>query len=124
MTFTRRNFFKAAVGSCAAVATAGGGADEAEARGNLPLPPGALGLLFDSTLCTGCKACVTACKIANDKPLDTPADQPYLDETEHLSPDALNVIKMYSEGAGQAKDEEVDGFAFIKHSCMHCVDPV
>ena len=124
MTFTRRNFFKAAVGSCAAVATAGGGAEEAEARGNLALPPGALGLLFDSTLCTGCKACVTACKIANDKPLDTPADQPYLDETEHLSPDALNVIKMYSEGAGQAKDEEVDGFAFIKHSCMHCVDPV
>ncbi len=124
MTFTRRNFFKAAAASCAAVATVGGGAEQAEARDNLPMPPGALGLLFDSTLCTGCKACVTACKIANDRPLDTPADQPYLDETTHLSPGALNVIKMYSDGAAQAKDTEDDGFAFIKHSCMHCVDPV
>ncbi len=122
MNLSRRNFLKAATGTSAAV-VAGAVAGEAEARDNLPLPPGALGLLFDSTLCTGCKACVTACKIANNRPLNTPADKPYLDGTTSLSPGALNVIKMYSDGTLEEKDRETDGFAFIKHSCMHCVDP-
>ncbi len=116
----RRDFLKGVVGSCAAMATVSG---SVEARGNNPRLPGAVGLLFDSTLCVGCKACVTACKQANDKVLDVPADKPYLDRTMHLSPDALNVIKMYKNGKPEVKDREVDGFAFQKQSCMHCVDP-
>jgi Fe-S-cluster-containing dehydrogenase component len=39
-------------------------------RAQQEMPPEALGLLFDSTLCIGCKACVAACKQANDMPLD------------------------------------------------------
>jgi Fe-S-cluster-containing dehydrogenase component len=122
MSLSRRDFLKtgaAATTAAAAVAMP----SMAEARGNLPLAPGAVGLLFDSTLCVGCKACVTACKIANNKPLATPPDMPWMDETKHLSPGALNVIKMYKNGKAQAKDHEKDGFAFVKHSCMHCVDP-
>ena len=119
---SRRDFIRGAAGSCAGIAAAGGAADEAEARENNQISPDAVGLLFDSTLCVGCKACVTACKIANDRPLDTPADKPYLDQTTHLSPAALNVIKMYSDGTNEVKDRETDGFAFSKHSCMHCVD--
>lgn len=123
----RRDFLKG-VTATAGTATAAAVAvvvptEEAAARGNLTLPPQALGLLFDSTLCVGCKACVTACKIANDKPMTVPPDQPYLDETTDLSHTALNVIKMYTDGSPEVKDRETDGFAFIKHSCMHCVDP-
>jgi Fe-S-cluster-containing dehydrogenase component len=33
------------------------------------------------------------------------------------------VIKAYSEGSAENKDQEKDGFAFIKKSCLHCVDP-
>ncbi len=29
-------------------------------------------MLYDSTLCIGCKACVAACKAANDMPPDIP----------------------------------------------------
>ncbi|MBY0430150.1 MAG: hydrogenase 2 operon protein HybA, partial [Rhodospirillales bacterium] len=80
-------------------------------------------LLFDSTLCVGCKACVTACKIANTLPLDVPPDKPYLDQSQDIGPKVFNVIKMYKDGGAAVKDREADGFAFIKKSCMHCVDP-
>ena len=122
MTISRRGFLSGAAGSAVAV-VAPGPISDAEARDNQQMPEEALGLLFDSTLCVGYKACVTACKIANDKPLETPRDKPYLDTTKSLSPDALNVIKMYRDGNASEKDQEADGFAFIKHSCMHCVDP-
>ena len=32
------------------------------------LPPDAVGLLYDATLCIGCKACVASCKQANSVP--------------------------------------------------------
>ncbi len=115
----RRDFLKGIISGCAVTAVAG----NVEARSNHPRLPEAVGLLFDSTLCVGCKACVTACKQANGKVLDVPADQPYLDQTKHLSPDALNVIKIYKNGKAEIKDQVIDGFAFQKHSCMHCVDP-
>ncbi|MCP4286798.1 MAG: hydrogenase 2 operon protein HybA [Gammaproteobacteria bacterium] len=117
----RRDFLKGIVGGCATAAASMSGA--AQARGNNPRMPNAVGLLFDSTLCVGCKACVTACKQANGKVLDVPADMPYLDRTKHLSPDALNVIKIYENGSADRKDRKIDGFAFQKQSCMHCVDP-
>ena len=34
--------------------------------------PDAVGMLYDSTLCIGCKACVAACKPANEMPPETP----------------------------------------------------
>ncbi len=122
MTVSRRQFLKSAVAGSTVVATACIATD-ADARGNMEMPEGALGLLFDSTLCVGCKACVTACKTANGKPLATPPELPYLDKTRTLSPDALNVIKIFKDGKATAKDRAEDGFAFMKHSCMHCVDP-
>ncbi len=124
MSITRRSFLARILGSGAAVASAAtAGAPVAEARGNKTLPPKAVGLLYDSTLCTGCKACVVGCKIANGKPLSTPMETAYLDDTKELNPDALNVIQMYVNGTPSAKDREENGFAFFKHSCMHCVDP-
>jgi Fe-S-cluster-containing hydrogenase component 2 len=35
----------------------------------------------------------------------------------------FNLIKMYRNGTMDAKDQEVNGFAFMKTSCMHCGDP-
>ncbi len=115
---TRRQFLTGGV-AAGAMALSG----EAEARGNHELPPEAMGLLYDSTLCTGCKACVTACKEANGFELACSPATPYLDPSQELSHDCFNVIKMFSDGVPKVKDREQDGFAFFKHSCMHCVDP-
>ncbi len=109
----RREFLLAAGG--AALATVSGGA---AARDNRPVLPHAIGMLYDSTLCIGCKACVAACKRANEMPPETEMKDWAVD----LSPKTLNVIKAYVDGSGLAKDHESNGYAFVKRHCMHCVD--
>ncbi len=119
----RRNFFKAGLAGGAALA-AGAVSCPAQARETNPRLPEAVGLLYDSTLCVGCKACVAACKQANDMPPEfTTGEQPYWDAPLDLSGRTLNVIKVYRSGTMDHKDEEENGFAFVKKSCLHCVDP-
>jgi len=107
MTMDRRTLLKgaAAVGAGAAVSTAA----SVEASSEHPVaPPDAVGMLYDATRCIGCKACVTACKAANDLPgnlYDPPND---------LSGDTKNIIKLY-EGDGER--------SYMKQQCMHCIDP-
>jgi Fe-S-cluster-containing dehydrogenase component len=80
-------------------------------------------MLFDSTLCVGCKACMVACRAANGTHPEITTKDPLWDAPLDLSPDTLTVIKAYSEGAAEHKDSEVDGYAFVKKSCLHCVEP-
>ncbi len=116
----RRAFLKTALGGSAGVLCGGG---IAEARPNLKPATEAIGMLFDSTLCVGCKACVTKCKEVNGMaPVSGGSEEPW-DSARDLSGDTLNVIKVYIEGKGTTKDQEKDGFCFEKRSCMHCVDP-
>lgn len=119
---TRRNFLKGCLaGTAAAAATVV--PEAASARDTHERPPEALGLLYDATLCVGCKACVAACKQANNNPaefstVDKLWDTP-LDTTGHT----FNLIKMYRNGTSETKDAEDNGYAFMKTSCMHCADP-
>jgi Fe-S-cluster-containing dehydrogenase component len=118
----RRQFLK--VVAC----TAGAAAalpDEAEAREARPMPTGALGLLYDGTLCIGCRACIKACKEANNMPPEHTALNVgnYWDAPLDISGKTLNVITAYRSGTAEHKDQVTDGFAFSKTSCMHCVDP-
>ncbi|MCU7875690.1 MAG: hydrogenase 2 operon protein HybA [Candidatus Thiodiazotropha sp. (ex Lucinoma borealis)] len=115
----RRDFLKASLGGTAALLSSGA----AEARGNLQPAEDAIGMLFDSTLCIGCKACVSKCKEVNAMPPVATDDEVQYDAARDLSPQTLNVIKVYTEGEGINKDQAIDGFAFEKRSCMHCVDP-
>ncbi|MCP3881119.1 MAG: hydrogenase 2 operon protein HybA [Sulfitobacter sp.] len=114
----RRAFLKTTLGATAATACVG-----AEARPNLEPAENAVGMLFDSTLCIGCKACVSKCKEVNDMPPVIEGDNAAWDSARDLSGETLNVIKVYRDGTAQTKDSEVDGFCFEKRSCMHCVDP-
>jgi Fe-S-cluster-containing dehydrogenase component len=109
----RRDFLKAAGGTALAAASGA-----AVGRDNLPVLPNAVGMLYDSTLCIGCKACVAACKDANGMP----AEGELWDWAVDLSPKTLNVIKAYTDGSADHKDRESDGYAFVKRHCMHCVD--
>ena len=120
---TRRDFLKRALAGGAAAATATA-TPPAAARSNAEMSPDALGLLYDSTLCIGCKACVAACKRVNDLPLDynTGSDSPW-DVPLDTTAKTYNVIKVYKDGKANTKNAEKDGFAFMKSSCLHCVDP-
>ncbi len=114
----RRDFLKVTVGGTAATLCT-----TAEARSNLEPAPQAVGMLFDSTLCVGCKACVSKCKQVNDMPPVIDGDKQSWDSARDLSGDTLNVIKVYREGEAKTKDAEINGYCFEKQSCMHCVDP-
>lgn len=115
----RRDFLKASLGVPAAAMVA----ENAAARPNLEPAPEAVGMLYDSTLCVGCKACVAMCKQVNGMPPTIMGEDVQYDSALDLSPETLNVIKVYRDGDGAVKDREIDGFAFEKRSCMHCVDP-
>ncbi len=115
----RRDFLKASLGVPAGALVAG----NAEARPNLEPATEAVGMLYDSTLCVGCKACVAMCKQVNGMPPTVIGDDVHYDSAQDLSEETLNVIKVYRDGDGAVKDRETNGFAFEKRSCMHCVDP-
>ncbi|MBN8478782.1 MAG: hydrogenase 2 operon protein HybA [Burkholderiales bacterium] len=113
----RRQFIRIAAAGGGALASGG-----ACARGNKELPPDAVGLLFDSTLCVGCKACVAACKQENGMPVEISTEDRLWDTPLDISGKTLNVIKAYRHGTAARKDSVENGFAFVKKSCLHCVD--
>ena len=65
MAISRRDFIKGVAGSGVILAA---GVPVAEARMSKELPPEAIGLLYDATLCIGCKSCMVNCKIHNSVP--------------------------------------------------------
>jgi Fe-S-cluster-containing dehydrogenase component len=119
MSIKRRDFLKAAVAGSAAAALPA----PVEARQNLEIPPNAVGMLYDATLCIGCKACMVACKEVNDMPVENADESPIWDVASDTSGKTLNIIKLYKNGTAEVKDREIDGFSFVKRHCMHCVDP-
>ena len=116
----RRDFLKAA--ACGAVAAGTGAAGRAQARPNLEPPPNAVGMLYDSSLCIGCKACMVKCKEVNGLPPEADGETPVWDAARDLSGKTVNVIKAWRHGSAEVKDRPENGFAFTKKHCMHCVD--
>jgi len=120
----RRHFLKGLVAaSGAAVAATAAVVPQAAARETRQRPPEAVGLLYDATLCIGCKACVAACKEANGNPPEFSTADQLWDTPLDTSAKTFNLIKMYRSGTMETKDAEQNGYAFMKTSCMHCADP-
>jgi Fe-S-cluster-containing dehydrogenase component len=112
MGINRRAALKGILAGGAAAVASQAPADAAVRR---QAPADAVGLLYDTTLCIGCKACVVACAEANGLPVDAG----YLEDGLYQAPVALNaqtknIIKLYREG-GQT--------SYMKAQCMHCIDP-
>jgi Fe-S-cluster-containing dehydrogenase component len=122
MGLSRRNFLKAAAGGGLILASnlSPVSVSAREPRARLPE---ALGILYDATLCIGCKACMTACKEYNNLPPDSSTSDKLWDDPLDLSAKTFNIVKLYSSGTGKVKDRENDGYSFIRRFCMHCVDP-
>ncbi|MCF8105080.1 MAG: hydrogenase 2 operon protein HybA [Desulfohalobiaceae bacterium] len=112
MSIKRRDFLKTAAGSSLALA-AGIRSGPAEAK-EQRLSPEAVGILYDSNLCIGCQACMTACKQANDMPVEPGDQEDIWDRPLDLSATTLNIIKMYDGGETPA---------FVKRQCLHCLEP-
>ncbi|MBZ0269209.1 hydrogenase 2 operon protein HybA, partial [bacterium] len=112
MASSRRTFLKTVAGAGAGAMAAAAPAAAEERR---EAPADAVGMLYDTTKCIGCKTCVVACHEANDLPPDnrTAADGLY-DAPDRLNDRTKNIIKLYKEG---------DRLSYMKSQCMHCVDP-
>ena len=112
MDTDRRSLFK---GLAAAAALTVIPASAVQAREKRKPPPDAVGLLYDTTRCVGCKACVVACKQANKLAPDVDGYGGGLyDAPEGLNEFTKNVIQIYQDGGEQS---------YVKKQCMHCVDP-
>jgi len=107
MTIDRRTVLKglAAAGAGAAASKA---APAHASSVRLEAPPDAVGMLYDATRCIGCRACVTACKSANN------LEGNLYDPPKDLDGQTKNIIKLY-EGDGEK--------SYMKQQCMHCIDP-
>jgi len=89
----------------------------AQARERRIAPTDAVGLLYDTTRCIGCKACVVACKEANGLTADVDGYGGGLyDAPESLNEYTKTVIQLY-------RDDSAGEYSFVKKQCMHCVDP-
>jgi Fe-S-cluster-containing dehydrogenase component len=110
MDQSRRSFLKglayAGVGAAAAAAPAAA----SEPR---KAPDDAVGMLYDTTRCIGCKSCVVACHEANDLPPDNRDDKLH-DAPQALNDRTKNIIKLYKEDGRRS---------YVKQQCMHCIDP-
>ncbi len=93
------------------------------ARDNKPRLVDAVGILYDATVCIGCKACMTACKEYNHLPPDRSSPKSLWSDPRDLSAKTYNIVKLYRNGTGAVKDREINGYSFIRRFCMHCVDP-
>ena len=77
--------------------------------------PDAMGMLYDTTLCIGCKTCVVACREANNLEPRLDADRLHQAPVD-LDSRTKNVIKVYkAEGSPER--------SYVKSQCMHCLDP-
>jgi Fe-S-cluster-containing dehydrogenase component len=67
----------------------------------------ATAMLYDATLCVGCRSCVLACRGRNGHPVDSQPPQ-------ELSADTWTVVKQFKAGGESS---------FRKVQCMHCIHP-
>jgi Fe-S-cluster-containing dehydrogenase component len=109
-----RRFLIKSIAAAGAAAAAGG---TAQARVRPTAPADALGLLYDTTRCIGCKTCVVACREANNlKPDTSNAPGRLWDMPMDLNGDTKTIIKLYRSSDGLQR-------SYFKAQCMHCVDP-
>jgi len=115
ININRREFFKFA-GITAGIVAGSGKVSSAKAS----IGTGEVGdmacMLYDATKCVGCRACQTACRGVNDKAPEVDVTGLY-DTPIELSGDTWTIIQLYKS------NEDDSDWSFVKHNCMHCVDP-
>lgn len=70
-------------------------------------------MLYDASLCVGCRACQTACKDRANLPAVTDEQGLYEFPTD-LNANNWTLIKLYQDS---------EEYSFVKKQCMHCLEP-
>jgi formate dehydrogenase beta subunit len=110
---SRRELFGlAALGAAGTVA----GSPATAAADGVQAPRDAVAMLYDTTRCTGCKACMPACAEANGLAPDTGMSGGIWQMPLDLNAQTKNVIKLWQS------DDRTE-WSFVKRQCMHCLDP-
>lgn len=116
--FNRRRFLQGLIGGTglSVISTSGFALDP----GNIPLA-NTPSVLVDVTRCIGCRACMRACKTANDLPNDTDLSVGFPVSWDHqdLRFDQWTVVNpqtgLNADGAKVTRN--------VKRQCMHCLEP-
>jgi formate dehydrogenase beta subunit len=72
-------------------------------------------MLYDATMCIGCRACQMACKREGDMPAEPGAEGLY-EKPRDLSASTRTLIEV-------AEVEQTGEWSFVKKQCMHCLHP-
>jgi Fe-S-cluster-containing dehydrogenase component len=114
MELSRRTFIKLAAAAGAASVAARPARAEASALRRVNTPA----VLVDTTRCAGCRGCEAACSEANHlaEPAQAGQDAVFT-SARQTNVGAYTVVNRYSNPADAAAPR------FVKHQCMHCVDP-
>jgi len=117
MDANRRDILKALMGGTVVAAAAMSVSPVAKAgdEGAVQPLPDALGLLYDATVCIGCRACMPACQNANGLKPDVGGSGGLYMQPDTLNAHTKNLIKLYTAADGHER-------SFMKQQCMHCVD--
>lgn len=110
MTITRRDFLKMTGTSLGALALP---SSPVKLKSVKPSPEDSASMLYDSTICVGCRACQTACKVRAGLPHETDSSGLY-EAPKDLSSKTWTLIKLYKDDYSQS---------FVKNQCMHCIEP-
>jgi formate dehydrogenase iron-sulfur subunit len=109
MRIGRRGFIKVAAVTAGAAGAVQAGAASAASEGN-----DGPGVLVDTTLCVGCRACEGACAEKNELPAP-PEDDKVMLQRRDTAPQVFTVVN---------RTEKPDGTVrFAKKQCMHCIAP-
>jgi formate dehydrogenase iron-sulfur subunit len=127
-TLTRRRFLARGGSAAAGLAGVSGVAEAASRVGSAVGPAGEAltaraanqhAMLFDSTLCVGCRACELACNTKND--LGRTPDEIFkgrpAQDARALAPDVYTYVTFHQWEADPSTA------AFGKVQCMHCIEP-
>jgi Fe-S-cluster-containing dehydrogenase component len=109
MRFSRRGFLQVA-GVTAGAGLLGRGEAHAASTHELDGP----GVLVDTTLCVGCRACEAACSESNKLPPPPESDKVF-EQRRDTSQTAFTVVNRTEKAPGIER--------YAKKQCMHCVAP-
>lgn len=110
MKIGRRGFFKVAA---VTAGTAGAAAAAASPAGSAQVLDGA-GVLVDTTLCVGCRACEAACSEANHLPPPEEGEAVF-GQRRDVAEQVFTVVNRTEKAPGVER--------FAKKQCMHCLAP-
>ena len=105
-------------GAAGTVGLAAAGTNAEAAGKNRPIADDrdAVAMLYDATICTGCKACVSACSEANGLAPDTVLSDGLWQMPLDLNAQTKNIIKL-------ATNDDASMISYVKRQCMHCLEP-